>query len=418
MGKLSGRRQRLLVAVVAFVISAVATIVATDSPSAVAPSDSAPGSTSSAPAPAGGESGPAAAQASNGRQLHIGIAYGDTLTWKSDKDLAIGLDDAANSGAKWVRVDLSWKNIQPENSKHYEWQRFDRVVKAARDRKLEVLPTIAYTPAWARKAGCQGDDASCPPADPALFAAFAEDAAQRYAPMGVHTWEIWNEPNIPFWAPKPDPAAYTKLLEVTSKALRAADPKAYVLMGGLAAVGTNPEKAYVSQTDFLTEVSKLGANRMVDAISYHPYTYPDLPSARTTYGTAFEQISTAKDNLVAVLDKYGTPDLPIWLTETGAPTDGPGTAADGKSNAADTATHVTEEFQAAIATDTIPASAANRHVEAVFWFADQDAGTDKDRAHRSLFYGLRRYDGSPKPSLDAFGSAIAAYEKQQKQQKQ
>ncbi|MDH6578065.1 cellulase family glycosylhydrolase [Kitasatospora sp. MAP5-34] len=399
------KRQRLVVALIAFVVSLLATILAGSFPSSSSPSQPSRSPSPSHPAPSASGTAGAAGSAD---QLRIGIAYGDSLTWKSDQDLAVGLDDAVNSGAKWVRVDLSWNNIQPDNATHYEWQRFDRIVKAADTRKLQVLATIAYTPGWARKPGC-GNDPSCPPARPAAFAAFAKATAQRYAPMGVHTWEIWNEPNLPFWAPKPDPAGYTELLTATSQALRAADPKAFILMGGLAAVGTDPSSGYVSQSEFLAAVCQLGANKVVDAISYHPYTYPYLPSAKTDFGTAMEQISSTKDNLVGVLAANGTPNLPIWLTETGAPTDGPGSATDGTSITADT-THVSEAYQAKIAADTVPAAAANPHVGAVFWFADQDAGTDKDRQHRSLFYGLRHYDGTPKPALQAWKDAISAYE--------
>ncbi|PBC77877.1 cellulase (glycosyl hydrolase family 5) [Streptomyces sp. TLI_235] len=396
MGMQWAGRQRLLVAALAFVISLVATVVA-----GVFTRSS---SSASAETPIAVPS-PTAPQ--NGKQLRIGLAFGDTLTWKSDQDLAIGLDDAVELGATWIRVDLSWNNIQPDSPKSYLWQRFDRVVKAAHARKLEVLPTIGYTPGWARTAGCT-DDPSCPPAKPDVFAAFARDAAQRYAPMGIHVWEIWNEPNIPFWAPKPDAAAYTRLLTVTSKALRGADPKAYLLLGGLAAVSTDPSAGHISHTEFLEQVCRLGGNKLVDALSYHPYTYPHLPSAKTEFGTAMEEISSAKDNLVAVLDKYGTPNMPIWITETGAPTNGPGGAADGRTIPPN-ASHVTEGFQADIASDTIPAAAANPHVTAVFWFAEQDAGTAKDKKRRSLFYGLRRYDGSRKPAFQAFKDAAAAY---------
>jgi hypothetical protein len=404
--KQSGRRQRLLVALAAFVVSAVATIVAASASSSL----TSPAPHAAAPAPAVSSS---ATQAHDGRRLRIGISYGDTLTWKSDKDLAAGLNDAVTLGAGWVRVDLSWNNIQPSNPYNYNWQRFDRVVKAAHARGLNVLPVLAYTPAWARQASCYGGQ-SCPPADPAVFAAFAKYAAERYAPMGVHAWEIWNEPNLAeFFKPKPDPAAYTRLLRATAKALRSVQPKAYLVMGGLAVARTNPETGKVSPTEFLAKVSKLGGNRLVDAVGYHPYNYPHLPSDTTSSGTPFERISTARDNLVAVLDKYGTPDLPIWITETGAPTSGPGSAADGKTVPADT-THVTEAFQAEIATDTVPASAANPHVEAVFWFADQDSATAQDTAHRSKFFGLRRYDGSRKPAFAKLKAAIAAYERRQR----
>lgn len=340
--------------------------------------------------------------------LDIGIAYGDTLPFMSDKDLAAALDDAVEVGAKWVRADLSWEDIQPDSPSLYQWDRFDRVVKAARVRGLTVLAVLAYTPPFARSSVC-ATSPSCAPVDPAAFAAFATKAAARYTPKGVTSWEIWNEPNIDFWEPSPDPVAYTKLLRLTSKAIRQVAPRATLLMGGLAAVATDPKKHYISQSSFLTAVSKLGGNKLVDAISYHPYTYPYLPSAKTTFGTAFEKISSTTTNLVAILAKYGTPDLPVWITETGAPTNGPGLASDGVNIPVGT-THVTEGFQASIAADTVSAAAANPHVGAVFWYADRDSGTN--RAQRSRFFGLRRLDGTPKPAFAALRLAVAAYERE------
>lgn len=396
-------KQRLVVALVAFVTSAVATVVA----AASSPSSSASARPSTAAAPtAGAQTG----GQDTSRGLRIGLSYGDTLTWKSDKDLATGLNDAVELGASWVRVDLSWNDIQPSSPNTYEWSRFDRVAKAARARNLDVLATISYTPSWARAFNCSSaaDDQSCPPADPQTFASFAAKAAKRYAALGIHTWEIWNEPNI-FWDPAPNATAYTQLLKATAKALRAADPKSYILLGGLAAVSTDKSAGYESQSDFLTEVAAQGGNKVVDAVSYHPYTYPYLPSAKTGFGTAYERISSYRDNLVGILARYGTPNLPIWITETGAPTDGPGRATDGTSIPPNT-THVTEGFQAKIASDTVNASAANPHVAAMFWFSDQDSGTAADKQHRSLFYGLRRYDGSRKPAFAALKAAIAAYE--------
>jgi hypothetical protein len=402
-----GRRQRLLVGLVAFVVSAAVT--------AIAAATATPGGSSktfartlSSPSPASASPSAAAQRA----PLRIGLSYADTLTWMSDQELAKGLNDAVTLGASWIRVDLSWNDIQPDGPGEFEWHRFDRVVKAADARHLKVLATIGYTPQWAREASCRTDQ-SCPPADPAAFAAFARDAAQRYGPMGVHTWEIWNEPNLPYWAPAPDPAAYTTLLRASTRAIRSADPQAFLLLGGLAAVATDPATHYVSQTSFLEAVCRLGANKLVDAISYHPYTYPYLPSATTSFGTAFQRISSTKDNLMEILDRYGTPDLPIWITETGAPTDGPRSAADGTHIPAG-ASHVTESWQASIARDTIPAAAANPHVAAVFWFSDRDSGTPAQRQQRSLFYGLREYDGTAKPAFAALKQSIAAYERTRK----
>ncbi|MFE5628973.1 cellulase family glycosylhydrolase [Streptomyces sp. NPDC056542] len=335
--------------------------------------------------------------------LRVGISYGDRLVWMSDRDLGAALDDAVAVGAQWVRADLSWWNIQPDRPDTYLWDRFDRVVAAAAERDLTVLPILGFTPAWARPAGCTS--AICRPADPEMFAAFATAAAERYAPRGVHTWEIWNEPNlIGSWKPRPDAAAYTALLRATSRALQQTDPSAYVILGGLAATST--KDGNISQTDFLEAVSARGGNRLVDAIGYHPYTYPYLASAETPWGTPWEQIGRTRESLRSVLSAHGTPDMSVWITEFGAPTNGPGTTSDGRPGTiSETTTHVTEERQASIAADAVRTADATPHVGALFWYAERDIGADT--SSNENFYGLRRADGSEKPALDAFRQAIA-----------
>ncbi len=392
------RRQRLWSAVVVLLVTACAVVL-------VVSFTSGPGA---GRASALGSGTPASLQPL--QRLAFGMAYGDTLTFDTDQQLDRALDDAVALGVTWVRTDLSWEDIQPDSPDKFQWQRFGRVLQAARARGLNVLPTISYTPPWERQPGCTGGQ-SCAPVDPAAFAAFAREAAARYAPMGVHVWEIWNEPNIGFWAPQADPVAYTALLQVTSKAIRSVDPQAYLVMGGLAAVSTDPSRGYLSQTDFLAAVSKLGANRLVNAIGYHPYNYPTLPSATTSFGTPFQRISDfGSSSLEAVLAEYGTPDMPIWITETGAPTDGPGAAADSRT-VPPNSTHVTEAYQAALATDTVQAAAANPFVYTLFWYTDQDSAPPTDPSDRSKFYGLRRYDGTRKPAFAALKDAIAAYQR-------
>src|SRR5437588_116960 len=68
---------------------------------------------------------------------------------------------------------------------------------------------------------------------PADYAIFAAAAVRHYAPMGVHTWEIWNEPNIPeFWSPAANVVQYAAMLKQADVAIKAADPTATVLTGG------------------------------------------------------------------------------------------------------------------------------------------------------------------------------------------
>ncbi|MDT3395195.1 cellulase family glycosylhydrolase [Streptomyces sp. B1866] len=337
-------------------------------------------------------------------RLRVGISYGDRLVWMSDRDLTAALDDAVMVGARWVRADLAWRDVQPDGPDGYRWQPFDRVVAAAGARGLNVLAVLAYTPPWARPGGCGSD--KCPPADPGAFAAFAASAAHRYAPRGVHTWEIWNEPNLGgFWHPAPDPAAYTALLAAAARALRVADPRARVVLGGLAAVRTGAGR--VAQTDFLAAVAARDGHRMVDAVGYHPYTYPYLAGAVTQWGTAWERIGRTDVSLRGVLARYGTPDLPVWVTEYGAPTGGPGHASDGRPSTIDAqTTHVTEAWQAAIAADAVRTAEDTALVDALIWYCERDLSDD--RSSNENFYGLRRFDGSAKPALTALRGAVAA----------
>ncbi|MFJ8463588.1 cellulase family glycosylhydrolase [Streptomyces swartbergensis] len=335
--------------------------------------------------------------------LRLGIAYGDRLVRLSDEDLGAALDDAAEVGVRWVRTDLSWENIQPDGPDEFRWGLFDRVVTAAAERDLEVLPILVSTPRWARPAGCT--DEQCRPADPEAFAGFAAAAASRYAPRGIHTWEVWNEPNlINAWKPTPDATTYTTVLRATSEALRRTDPTSYIILGGLSSTDTGGGN--LSHTDFLADVSARDGHRLVDAVGYHPYTYPYLASAKTSWGTPWEQINRTRDSLRGVLSAHGTPDLPVWITEFGAPTNGPGTTSDGRPETiGTTTTHVTEERQASIAADAVRTAAATPHVGALFWYAARDLGTDT--SSNENFYGLRRADGSPKPALGVLRRAVA-----------
>jgi hypothetical protein len=334
---------------------------------------------------------------------HIGIAYGNNLIGMDSRALAAALDDAVFLGAGIIRTDLAWSDIQPTSSGEYRWDRFDRVADAAWSRGLTLLPVLAYTPAWARPAGCASD--KCAPADAQRFADFAAAATRRYAFGGVVAWEIWNEPNTAgFWEPAVDPAAYAGLLEKASTAIRRVDPSAVILLGGLAAVDTDGEN--VSETEFLSRVCELGDNKVISGVAYHPYTYPYLASESRTGPSPWSRIDRDPDSLRSVLTKYGTPDLSIWLTEYGAPTNGPGAASDGTPDTISAATtHVTEPRQARIAADVLRTAVEDRSIGALIWYSDRDLSND---ASTNLnFYGLRRSDGSAKPSLSAFKKAMS-----------
>jgi len=95
----------------------------------------------------------------------------------------------AGTGARWLRVDINWAQIQGAGPHSYYWKSIDRVIQTARADKMSVLGVLIYTPRWAAaKPSCRQPD--CAP-DPSDFARFAKAAVQHYSAMGVTSFELW-----------------------------------------------------------------------------------------------------------------------------------------------------------------------------------------------------------------------------------
>jgi hypothetical protein len=330
----------------------------------------------------------------------FGISYGERLSRMSASDLAAALDDARALGVGWIRMDFSWTSLQPDGPLTYRWGPVDRVVRAARARGLHVLPILTWTPLWARDVGCLRF--TCPPRRPAQFAAFAKAAATRFKARGVHTWEIWNEPNLAHFWPSPNPTRYAALLKPTFRAIRAVDPKATVLLGGLSALERRSPS--IGPRQFLRGVCRARACGSMSGVSYHPYTYPYLAS-RYNADSAWSKISQTPTSLRSILRNYGFPGKRIWVTEYGAPTKGVGTPANNLKTILPTTTHVTEAWQAVLATDVVGQAVLNHSVRALFWYTNQDLS---DTSLRESSFGLKRLDGSHKPAWATFGAAVRA----------
>ncbi len=334
-------------------------------------------------------------------RLHVGISYGSTLPSMPDDGLAEALDDAVEIGASWIRLDLSWAYVQPTSPQTYAWDRFDHIFAEARRRHLDVLPVLVDVPGWAGLAGCSAKH--CAPADPSQFATFASAAAARFAKIGIHTWEIWNEPNsAKFWQPQVDPVAYMSLLQSASQAIREVDSKAFVLMGGLSVDRT--ANGNLSVADFLAQTPE-SPLRLVDALAVHIYTYPYPASRLGPWMSPWAQADSGLPYLRQVLAQSGTPNLPIWVTEYGAPTGGPRPVWDGSPDSLTRSPdHVTELQQAIIASDAVAAAASDPIIRNLFWYTDRDSATGVD--DNEAYYGIRRADGSKKAAFDALRDAV------------
>ena len=316
-----------------------------------------------------------------------GIADAPSILGLDDADLAQHLDAIQNTGASWLRFDFLWNAIEPQNNA-WNWTNYDRVVAAVHARGFKVLGLLAYTPAWARSAACPSTD-KCPPGDLAEWQQFVTTAVNRYKGIVTH-WEIWNEPNLRyFWASGPDPAAYVQLLKASYPAVKAADPNAVVVTGGLAPAETADADHYPIYS-FAQGIYAAGGQGSFDALGLHPYTYPYVPDDPFPYNNYYT-LGKYYDLMVA----NGDASKQVWATESGAPT---GTYVGSDRQA------VSEATQATVAKRIYEIAAQRPWQGPVFWFCFRDYGPDLGDIEQN--FGLLHYDGTPKPSYSAYVAAM------------
>lgn len=317
----------------------------------------------------------------------IGFAVGNHLVSKSDAELASQLDGMAAIGVKWIRHDMQWSSIQASGPSSYNWSSYDRLVIEANKRGIKILPILTYTPSWARVSSASSS-MFAQPANNDWFAAFANNAVKHYAPMGIHAYEIWNEPNIPaFWQPSPNVSAYTDLLKKTYVAIKQADPSAIVVSGGLSPAVT--QNGRISPRDFLSGMYANGVKGYFDKLGHHPYTFPALPSSYYEW-SAWSQMNDTNPSLRSIMAANGD-SKPIWGTEFGAPTNG--------------MSGVSESLQA----QTIEAAANlmkdRPWLEKLFIYSYKDIGTSTSTIEN--FFGVVRYNGSYKPGYYSVKNILA-----------
>jgi hypothetical protein len=297
----------------------------------------------------------------------------------------LGLDRTL--GAKWIRIDINWAQVQEQGPTSYYWAQIDAAVGQAEADGMSVLGTIVYTPSWARPAGTTATNAPAP----STYATFAAAAAAHYSALGVHAFEIWNEPNITgAWTPVPNPAAYTAVLKAAYVAIKGVDPTATVVTGGLAPSATDGTD--YTPVDFLAGIYANSGQGYFDAVGNHPYDWPAYPGDTDTWSAWYQMYGTST-SLRSLMVAHGDSAKLIWGTEYGAPTNGPA------------GSFVTQAVQAAMITRAFQLWSTYSWAGPLFVYDSRDQGTSTST--RENFFGLFNYDFSPKPSAAAYEAAVA-----------
>ena len=245
----------------------------------------------------------------------------------SNNAVADGLaspDEAARlmaaAGGQVDRVQVDWAALEPSPG-DLRLEPLDAVYEADLRQGVKPLFILAFAPPWATDEACATAPNPCHAAPaPEHFPDAARTAAalaDRYPDAaGI---EIWNEPNTPyFWAPRPDPVAYSRLLAESYRAIKRVEPQMPVVAGGTSSgVPANPAPGQIDAADFVTQMRMAGALDNLDALSVHAYAEQTDPTGES-----------AVENVERVRAALGEETIPIWVTETGITTSGPDAASE------------------------------------------------------------------------------------------
>jgi hypothetical protein len=285
-----------------------------------------------------------------------------------------------------LRINFVWGAVQPSEGAAFDWSHYDAIIGAAAQQGIRVLPTVYSSPAWV------AGRTNFPPTgrfrDP--FRAFVQAAAQRYgsngtfwssnptiAKMPVTDWQLWNEMNSPsFWFHKPSPKQYVSLLKVFRNGIKAGDPSAKIVLGGL--FRTPRIRNGIPLDRYLPGIYRAKGKKFFDAVAMHPYS--------TTPQDALRAVRDTRKIMAQFKDKKAK----LWITEIGWATGG-----------VPTPLTVSPEHQASYLRKTFGILAANRKrmkIAGVVWYSWRDLPGGIWFNHTGLF--TQTLD--PKPSWNAF----------------
>ncbi len=207
---------------------------------------------------------------------------------------------AKDGRVSWVRIAaFDWSKIEPDppvNGQHtYDWSSVPEAsLLNIATNHMYAIAVVLNTPTWAQKY----EGVTCgPPAQEALndYAAFMQAVVQKYgdSPYNIRYWELGNEPDVDpslvppdlgfgCWGDDEDPyyggGYYADMLKVVYPAIKAMDPDAQVLNGGLlldcdpADPDCTPD-SHKLPAKFLEGILRNGGGDYLDIVNFHGYPY-------------------------------------------------------------------------------------------------------------------------------------------------
>ena len=256
----------------------------------------------------------------------------------NDAELAKVLDTAKAAGITSVDVEVVWRKVDQGDAggerRTYDWSDIDRLVQGAEARGMEVTFLLLQTPDWVHpdleqtEPDWQARAFTAPKGEAELqhWSNFVGDVVGRYKGRVSH-YEIWNEPNHPFfWQPEPGPAEYAALLRAAYLSAKAADPEATVVFGGL----SRNDLGYLNEFYRTVKASYPDAadqKYYFDVLDVHPYSSNRSPDQYLESKVDQEEYGEVDGNFLGftgmkeLMEEEGDSGKSLFLGEYGFSTD-------------------------------------------------------------------------------------------------
>jgi LysM repeat protein len=251
-----------------------------------------------------------------------GFAYGIQVHLPG-QNMAGVVSNAQSLGVEWVKQQIEWKVYEPSRG-NIEWATLDEMVNALNGGGFKILFSVAKAPAWARATL----EENGPPADYADYANFVAALAERYKGK-VQAYEIWNEQNLRREWNTGQPlsaASYVQLLSKAYVAIKAKDPSAIVVSGGLAPTGLDDGFNAINDRTYLSQMYAAGLKSVSDAVGAHPNGWANppenvccnpVPGVPTHNDHPSFYFRNTLEEYRAIMVANGDANTFIWATEFG-----------------------------------------------------------------------------------------------------
>lgn len=206
-------------------------------------------------------------------------------------------DLVRDAGIKWIRKDISWDEVERTRGV-YDFSAYDVFASSIASRGLKPLWLLCYNNTLYTSNWLNGPATA---ANRTAFGNYAEASAAHFGGDGA-LFEVWNEPDgATFWLPTPNASQYAALAQSTLPRVRAGNPTARVLTGGI----------WIGAQDYLRSMLSAGATNGYDGISVHPYWLGGDPMGDPEL--VFDYLQTWQ----SIKNQYSIGSLPNWDTEFG-----------------------------------------------------------------------------------------------------